>query len=68
MSNDKPCKGDQIEIVHPHNEAAGWMPAKVEAPLSTQFTIIDGEGNTFFYFYSDREKYSGQQGATWRTG
>ncbi len=67
MSSDKPAKGDMVEILHPYNQEAGWMPAEVEDPLAVQFTVLDGEGATLFFFYADREKYSGQVGATWRS-
>lgn len=66
MSSEQPCKGDKVECMHPHDPACKWVVCTVEAPLAVQFTVIDSEGSTFFFFYSDREKYSGQQGATWR--
>ena len=66
MSREKPAKGDDVEVVLPHTPEDGWVQATVEAPLSSQFTVLTKDGSTFFYFDADREKYSGQVGATWR--
>lgn len=59
MSSDKPAKGDKVECVLLHQREDIWVEFEVEAPLSTQFTVCDGEGRTFFYFYTDK-------GDTWR--
>jgi len=59
MSEHRPEKGDVVECTHPHYEGRGWHTMTVEAPLATQFTVIDGEGHTYFFFYTDK-------GDTWR--
>jgi hypothetical protein len=53
-------KGSKVDVVHPYDPDSEWVEeCKVDAVLATQFTVIDSEMRTVFFFYSD-------EGVTWQ--